>query len=67
MKLPHERFDYSAMPQREPVRFPNGERVALYLVVNVEEWNIEKPVAREIRDLAGRGCHRPQRPQLVLA
>ena len=35
------------MPQREPVRFPNGERVALYLVVNVEEWNIEKPVARE--------------------
>ena len=47
MKLPHERFDYSAMPQREPVRFPNGERVALYLVVNVEEWNIEKPVARE--------------------
>ena len=47
MKLPHERFDYSAMPQRESIRFPNGERVALYLVVNVEEWNIEKPVARE--------------------
>ena len=32
MKLPHERFDYSTMPQREPIRFPNGERVALYLV-----------------------------------
>ena len=47
MKLPHERFDYSALPQREPLRFPNGERIALYLVVNVEEWNIEKPVARE--------------------
>ena len=47
MKLPHERFDYSALPQREPLRFPNGARIAVYLVVNVEEWNIEKPVARE--------------------
>ena len=47
MKLPHERFDYSAMPQREPLRFPNGERIAVYMIVNIEEWNIEKPVARE--------------------
>ena len=47
MKLPDERFDYSAMPQREPVRFPNGERIAVYMIVNIEEWNIEQPVARE--------------------
>ena len=35
------------MPQREPLRFPNGERIAVYMIVNIEEWNIEKPVARE--------------------
>ena len=47
MKLPSERFDYSAMPQREPIKLPDGARMAVYLVVNVEEWDIEKPVARE--------------------
>ncbi len=47
MKPPYHRFDYSAMPQRPPLRLPNGERIAVYLVVNVEEWDLEKPVARE--------------------
>ena len=47
MKLPHERFGYSALPQREHRALPNGARMAVYAVVNVEEWNIEKPIARE--------------------
>ena len=47
MKLPHERFEYSAMSQREPWALPDGARVAVYLVVNIEEWDINKPVARE--------------------
>ena len=47
MQLPHERFDYSAMSQREPLRLPDGARIAVYMIVNIEEWNIEKPVARE--------------------
>jgi len=47
MKYPHERFDYSAMPERPAWKLPDGARVAVYTVVNVEEWNIDKPVARE--------------------
>ena len=47
MKLPHERFDFSAMPDRARWKLPNDARVAVYVVVNVEEWDIEKPVARE--------------------
>jgi len=47
MTLPQERFNYSAMPQRERLELPNGARLAVYLVVNVEQWDIEKPIARE--------------------
>jgi len=47
MKLPHQRFDFSAMPKRPQWKLPRGARVAVYTVVNVEEWDIEKPVARE--------------------
>ncbi|MBL1141114.1 MAG: polysaccharide deacetylase family protein [Proteobacteria bacterium] len=47
MTLPQERFNFSAMPQREKLELPNGARLAVYLVVNVEQWDIEKPIARE--------------------
>ncbi len=47
MTLPQERFNFSAMPQRERLELPNGARLAVYLVVNVEQWDIEKPIARE--------------------
>lgn len=47
MTLPKERFDYSAMPGRPPLKLPGGARIAVYLVVNIEEWDIEKPIARE--------------------
>ena len=45
--LPHERFDYSAMADREPLALPDGARVAVYTIVNIEEWDIQKPVPRE--------------------
>lgn len=47
MKRPEQRFEYSAMPQRPRVKLPGGAKIAVYTVVNVEEWDIEKPIARE--------------------
>jgi peptidoglycan/xylan/chitin deacetylase (PgdA/CDA1 family) len=47
MSLPHERFPYSALPQREPWALPHGARLAVYTLVSIEEWDIQKPVARE--------------------
>ena len=44
---PRERFEYSALPQRKPWKLPGGARIAVYTVVNIEEWEIERPVARE--------------------
>ena len=47
MKLPAERFNFSAITQRPRWRLPEGKRVAVYTVFNIEEWDIERPVARE--------------------
>lgn len=47
MKRPEQRFDFSAMPSRKRWQLPDGKRMAVYTIVNVEEWDIEKPIARE--------------------
>ncbi len=47
MKMPSERFDFSALPQRDKWTLPNGARLAIYTVVSVEEWDIRKPIVRQ--------------------
>lgn len=39
----HERFDYSPIFAREPLRFPNGARVAVWVVPNIEHFHFDKP------------------------
>lgn len=47
MRLPHERFDYSPMKDRPRWTLPKGARIAVWTIVNVEEWSFEKPMARQ--------------------
>jgi peptidoglycan/xylan/chitin deacetylase (PgdA/CDA1 family) len=47
VRLPHERFDYSAIVDRKPWKLPKGARIALWTIVNIEEWDFEKPMARQ--------------------
>jgi len=47
VRLPHERFDYSPITARRPWRLPKGARIAVWTIVNVEEWDIETPTARQ--------------------
>jgi allantoinase len=47
VKLPRERFDYVPMARRRPWRLPKGARIAVWTIVNIEEWDIEKPMARQ--------------------
>jgi len=47
VKLPSERFEYSAIVDRKPWKLPRGARVAVWTIVNIEEWDIEKPNARQ--------------------
>jgi peptidoglycan/xylan/chitin deacetylase (PgdA/CDA1 family) len=46
MRLPRERFDYSAIVDRPPLALPDGARIAVWTIVNVEEWDIEGAMPR---------------------
>ena len=46
VRLPRERFDYSPMATRRQWTLPRGARIAVWTIVNVEEWDIEQPMAR---------------------
>ncbi|PYN09764.1 MAG: polysaccharide deacetylase, partial [Candidatus Rokuibacteriota bacterium] len=48
MRLPRERFEYSAIRDRQPWKLPRGARIAVWTIVNVEEWDIEKPMPRQV-------------------
>jgi allantoinase len=58
-----ERYDYSPIVQRTPLRLPDGGRVAVWTIVNVEEWDIHQPMARTILPPPGdRGNQSPDVP-----
>src|SRR5580693_1859310 len=39
----HERFSYSAIVDRKPLRWPNGARVALWVIPNIEHFLFDRP------------------------
>jgi peptidoglycan/xylan/chitin deacetylase (PgdA/CDA1 family) len=43
-----ERAIYSAIVDRPPLRLPDGLRLVLWPVVNLEVWEIERPMARQV-------------------
>ncbi|MDH3287208.1 MAG: polysaccharide deacetylase family protein [Betaproteobacteria bacterium] len=45
---PHERFEYSAILDRQPLKLPRGARLVIWPVVNVEEWEITRPMPRGV-------------------
>ncbi len=46
--LPRERAPYSAIVDRAPLRLPGGAGVAVWSIVNLEVWDIGKPMARQV-------------------
>ena len=43
-----DRIPYSAIVDRPPLKLPDGARVAVWVIVNVEEWSIERPMPRTV-------------------
>jgi len=41
--MEHQRFDYSPITQRTPLRFPGDARVAVWIVPNIEHFHYDKP------------------------
>ena len=39
----HKRFNYSPIVNRKKLRFPNGARVAVWVVPNIEHFHFDKP------------------------
>src|SRR5437588_7814912 len=39
----HNRFTYSAIGDRKPLRWPNGARVAIWVIPNIEHFLFDRP------------------------
>jgi peptidoglycan/xylan/chitin deacetylase (PgdA/CDA1 family) len=48
VKLPRDRVPYSAIVDRPQLALPGGARLAVWTIVNVEEWSIERPMPRMV-------------------
>jgi allantoinase len=45
---PTARIAYAAPQDRAPRPGPNGAKVLVYFVINIEEWGIERPMPRQV-------------------
>jgi peptidoglycan/xylan/chitin deacetylase (PgdA/CDA1 family) len=48
MTLPRERLSYSSPFTRPPLKLPGKARMIVWSVVNIEEWEITRPMARQL-------------------
>src|SRR5947208_6756733 len=46
--LPRERVEYSAIVDRPALKLPGGARLVFWTIVNLEVWDIGKPMARQV-------------------
>lgn len=60
--LPTERLIYSAITERPPLKLPNGARMAVWVIVNVEEWNPREAMPRTVLTPPAGGSPMPDIP-----
>ena len=48
MTLPRERVAYSAIVDRPRLKLPAGKRIIVWTIVNLEVWDISRPMARQV-------------------
>ena len=46
--LPTERIAYSAIDKRAALKLPDGARMGVWVIVNVEEWDVNQPMPRTV-------------------
>ena len=46
--IPAQRLPYSAIVDRPPLRLPDGARMVVWPIVNVEVWDIDRPMPRQV-------------------
>jgi peptidoglycan/xylan/chitin deacetylase (PgdA/CDA1 family) len=45
---PRDRVEYSAIVDRPPLPLPDGGRIAVWTIINVEHWSIDHPMPRTV-------------------
>jgi allantoinase len=60
--LPTDRLAYSAIPDRPALKLPNGARMAVWVIVNVEEWDPLQPMPRTVLTPPAGGSPSPDVP-----
>ena len=60
--LPNDRIAYSPVSERPPLKLPDGARLALWVIVNVEEWDPTQPMPRTVLTPPAGGSPMPDVP-----
>jgi peptidoglycan/xylan/chitin deacetylase (PgdA/CDA1 family) len=60
--LPNERLAYCAISERPPLALPEGARLAVWVIVNVEEWDIHEAMPRTVITPPAGGSPMPDIP-----
>ena len=59
---PNERLAFSAIVDRKPLPLPNGAKLIVWPVVNIEEWDISRPMPRTVSPPPGGVAQVPDLP-----
>ncbi|MGH7030317.1 MAG: hypothetical protein ACREE9_15520 [Stellaceae bacterium] len=59
---PHERLDYSPIAGRRPLQSQDGARIAVWVIVSVEEWDPRDPMPPTVLTPPAGGAPMPDIP-----
>jgi allantoinase len=62
LMLPRDRLAYSAIADRTPLKLPDGARMVVWVIVNVEEWDFTQPMPRTVLSAPAGGSPIPDVP-----
>src|SRR3977135_3815118 len=60
--LPSDRIAYSPISERAPLKLPGNARMAVWVIVNVEEWDGTQPMPRTVITPPAGGSPSPDVP-----
>lgn len=60
--LPTERIDFSAITERKPLTLPDGKRMVVWIIVNIEEWDPRETMPRTVLTPPAGGSPSPDIP-----
>ena len=59
---PTERISYSPISERTGLSLPDGKRMAVWVIVNIEKWNIDETMPRTVLTPPAGGAPSPDIP-----